>query len=223
MPVKLVSWFLRPRTIWCPTLLGWIVILGAFLTPVLAWWTRGESYLCTSQRIASEILVVEGWVGQETVEAAAAEFSLGGYRWIVAAGGPNGERWNRVRWTFAEIAEDGLIGAGVSREKIIPAPARDVEAQRTFESALAVQQALAKQGLRPQALMIFTRGSHARRSQLVYTRVFGPSTKVGVISWLPPSPQIEPWWHSSTRAKDLMTETIGFLYEALLDSGRSTK
>jgi hypothetical protein len=168
-------------------------------------------------------LVVEGWVGSETIEAAAAEFNLGGYRWIVAAGGPDGEHWNRQRWTFAEIAEDELLDSGISREKIIPAPARNVEAQRTFESALAVQQALAKQGLRPQALMIFTRGSHARRSQLVYSKVFGPATKVGVISWLPPSLQIEPWWHSSTRAKDLLTETIGCLYEALLDSGRSAK
>ncbi len=218
--MKRLRWFFCPRTVWCPTLLGWVGILGALFAPLIAWWHWGENYLCRTQRITSEILVVEGWVGTETIEAAAAEFSLGGYHWIVAAGGPTGEHWNRRRWTHAEVAEDGLVAAGVAREKIIAAPAREVEAQRTYESALAVRQKLTARNLHPTAITVFTRGAHAGRTQLVYAKVFGPTVPVGIISWLPPARQTEPWWHSSTRAKDLLIETIGCLYEALLDSGR---
>lgn len=220
--MKLFTWFFRPRTVWCPTLAGWTLILCLLLTPFSAWWIWGESFLCLTQRQATDILVVEGWTGTETFIAAAAEFSTGGYRWIIATGGPNGESWRRQRWSYAEIAEDGLVAAGIARANIIAAPAREVGTQRTHESALAVQGILAARGLHPNALTIFTRGAHARRSRLVYAKVFEPNIKIGVISWLPPGAQAEPWWRSTVRAKDLLTETIGCLYEALLDSGRST-
>lgn len=187
----------------------------------MAWWTWGEPQLCLTRREKTEILVVEGWVSEETLEAAAHEFSTGGYQWIIATGGPNGERWNRKRWTYAEIAEDGLVAAGIPRSKIIAAPAREVETQRTHESALAVQQVLTARGFSPKAITVFTFGSHARRSQLVYAKVFEPTIKVGIISWMPPGSMNTPWWHSTMRAKSLLTETIGCLYEALLNSGRS--
>ena len=221
--VKAISWFIRPHKIWFPTLLGWFLILGMLATPVVAWWLWGESFLCLTRREPTDILVVEGWAGGETFEAAAAEFARGGYRWIIATGGPDGERWSRKRWTYAEIAHDGLIGAGVPRDRIIMAPCAEVETQRTRESALAVQQILSNQCLHPAALNVFTLGAHARRSQLIYAKVFGSTVKVGIISWLPPGASTDPWWHSTTRAKSILTETIGYLYEALLDSGRGTR
>jgi len=166
-------------------------------------------------------MVVEGWVGPETIDAAADAFSHESFRWVVAAGGPTGERRNRKRQTYAEIAADGLIEAGVASEKIIRAPARDVETQRTYESAIAVREALVMKGLSPKTLTIFTRGVHARRSQLVYSKVFGRDTQISVISWQPTSQHTKFWWQSSARAKDFFTETIGYVYEALFDSGRT--
>jgi len=138
------------------------------------------------------------------------EFAHGGYR------------WRRKRWTYAEITHDRLISVGVPRDNIIMAPCAELETQRTRESALAVQQILSAQGLHPAALNIFTLGSHARRSQLVYAGVYGPSINIGVISWLPPGALSNPWWRSTARAKSLLTETIGYPYEALLDSGLRT-
>jgi len=192
------------------------------LAPFITWWLRGESLLCLTQRESSDILVVEGWIGPETIEAAAAEFAQGGYRWVITTGGLNAERWNHNRWTYAEIAHDRLVIAGIPHEKIIMAPCTEVEIQRTRESALAAKQKLKELGLKPSAINVFTLGAHARRSQLVYANIFKPTIKVGVISWLPPGAQTEPWWHSSTRAKSLLTETIGYAYEAMLDSGRGT-
>lgn len=219
--MKRISWLIRPRTIWFPTLAGWALILSAVVAPFIAWWTWGETQLCLTQRERTDILVVEGWIGEEAFEAAAAEFAAGGYRWIIPTGGPDGERWSRKRWTYAEIAEDGLIAAGVPRAKIIAAPCREVETQRTHESAVAVRQVLTARGLQPTAVNVFTLGAHARRSHLVFARVFEPEVKIGIISWLPPGALAEPWWHSTTRARSLLTETIGYLYEALFNSGRS--
>jgi hypothetical protein len=52
--------------------------------------------------------------------------------------------------------------------------------------------------------------------------VLGPAMKVGVVSWVPSDYQDLPWWRSSERAKDLLTETAGYLYEFLFNSGRGS-
>lgn len=220
--MKRLSWLLRPRTIWCPTLVGWALIISVLAAPVVYWCLRGESLLSLSRREAADVLVVEGWVGDEAYEAAAAEFKSGHYRWVITTGGPNGENWQQKRWTYAEIGYDRLAAYGVAKSKILKAPAPEVESQRTYTSALAAKQALATAGLNVASLNLFTFGSHARRSQLVYAKVFEPAIKVGIISWLPEGARTKPWWKSTVRAKDLLTESFGYFYEALLNSGRST-
>jgi len=118
------------------------------------------------------------------------------------------------------MASRNLIRFGVPKDKIILAPATDTETQRTYESAVAVWKVLQARGMQPKALNVFTLGAHARRSRLVFAKVEEPGTKVGSISWIPSAYVAMPWWGSSERAKDLLTETAGYLYEALLNSGR---
>jgi hypothetical protein len=172
-------------------------------------------------RLPAEVLVVEGWIGRDGVRAAATEFERYGYQYIVAAGGPStAEGWQLGDLSYAELAERELIRLGIPRDKVILAPARDSEIQRTYESALAVSQTLRFRGIKPNGINVFTFGPHARRSWLVFGKVLGPKTKVGVIGWDPPDFQTMQWWESSDRAKELLTETAGYIYEALLNAGR---
>jgi hypothetical protein len=69
---------------------------------------------------------------------------------------------------------------------------------------------------------VFTWGPHARRSHLVFAKVERPETDVGVVSWAPVSYRQVPWWRSSERAKEFLTETAGYVFEALFNSGRSS-
>jgi hypothetical protein len=57
---------------------------------------------------------------------------------------------------------------------------------------------------------------------LVFAKVEGPGTAVGVVDWTPSDYEGVPWWRSSERARELMLETVGYLFEALLNSGRSS-
>jgi hypothetical protein len=41
-----------------------------------------------------------------------------------------------------------------------------------------------------------------------------------VITWKPPEYRSEPWWRSSQRAKELLSESVGYVFEFLLNSGR---
>ena len=75
------------RLIWCPTWLGAFCLLVLLAAPVVWWGVWGEAFLSASCRLPAEVLVVEGWVGEEGVRVAAAEFRQHEYRYIVASGG----------------------------------------------------------------------------------------------------------------------------------------
>ena len=215
--------FVQRRTCWHPTLFGSLCILLLLSLPVVWWCCRGESFLSLTRRLPAEVLVVEGWIGSEGTRAAAAEFNQGGYQYVVAAGGvASGKGWGQSGWSYAEGADHELVRSGVPEEKIILAPSRGTESHRTYESALAVLKALDAKQIHPQALNVFTWGPHAKRSCLVFAKVLGPAMKVGVVSWVPSDYQDLPWWRSSERAKDLLTETAGYLYEFLFNSGRGS-
>jgi hypothetical protein len=211
---------IQRRTLWCPTLLGSFCIVTLLVVAVAWWCSSGESFLRLTRRLPAEVLVVEGWIGRDAVRAAGQEFEERGYQYIVATGSLTAERWGEGCGSFAEMTERELIRSGVPKDRIIVAPAKDTEIQRTFESALAVWRALQARSIRPRGLNVFTLGAHARRSRLVFAKVCQPGTKVGVVDWAPSGYEAGPWWCSSDRAKELLTETAGYLFEGLLNSGR---
>jgi hypothetical protein len=211
------------RTVWCPTWFAVFFTVGLLLVVVSWWWRCGETFLSSTQRSPAEILVVEGWIGPEGVRAAAEEFEQRGYRYIIATGGlTTNEGWEQAGSNYAEMAGRELIRSGVSKDKIIVAPARDAKSRRTYESAVAVWQALQARGIQANALNVFTFGPHARRSRLVFAKVCQPATQVGVVDWAPSRCEGAEWWRSSERAKELLTETAGYAYEILLNSGRGS-
>jgi uncharacterized SAM-binding protein YcdF (DUF218 family) len=210
------------RTVWCPTWLGSFCIFALLVIPVAWWFTCGESFLSLTRRLPAHVLVVEGWIGRPGIRAAVAEFGQRGYQYIVASGGLTSGRWEDEPASYAEMAAGEMIRSGVPKERIIVATAEYTESHRTFESAVAVWRALQAAGIHPKAVNVFTFGPHARRSRLVFAKVDEPGTEVGVIGWIPPDYVAVPWWRSSERARDLLEETAGYMYEVLFNSGRSS-
>ena len=171
------SWFKRLRlvhscTVWCPTWPGYLCILLILLIPISWWCGWGESFLSLTSRSPAEVLVVEGWIGRNGVRSAAAEFKHHAYQYVVTTGEPNSEAWAEDHTSFADLAARELIALGLPKDKIIIAPAQDARTQRTFRSAVAVWRALSDRRIHPKSLNVFTLGPHARRSCLVFAKVF---------------------------------------------------
>jgi hypothetical protein len=219
-PIVISHPLIARKTIWCPTLLGWGCLLALFSAIALLWALQGERFLSKTDRIPAEVLVVEGWIGIDGIHAASAEFNQGGYKYIVATSGLTNNRWDRERYSYASLAGEQLLQRGIARDRILIAMPLETEGHRTFQSAAAVWRTLRARNIHPASINVFTFGTHSRRSQLVFAKVFAPETKVGVISWVPTGYTSEPWWHSSERAGELLRETTGFLFEAILNSGR---
>jgi hypothetical protein len=217
---------IQRRTIWFPTWLGLCCLAVLFATPLVWWCFCGESFLSLTDRLPAEVLVVEGWIGDNGVRAAAAEFRSGGYQYVVATGAHPDQRkgwhWQNPDWSIAQAAANELARAGIPREKIILAPTENTERARTFESAVSVFQTLESLTIKPASINIFTLGPHARRSRLVFAKVYSNRARIGVISWVPAARPAEAWWQSSDRAKEFLTESVGYLFEWLFNSGRWT-
>jgi hypothetical protein len=227
LPFKLVKWFLRlrlfqPRTILCPTWAGCFLLFAIFFLCVYAWIIYGESFLAETDRVPADTLVVEGWIGRSGLRAAVDEFWRGGYLYIVATGGLTSGRWEDQPQSYAEMAGRELLRLGVSKERLLVARSENTEKYRTFESAVAVWRTLRDAGIKPKGLNVFTVGPHARRTALVFSKVNSGVERIGVIGWTPPEFRSEPWWNSSDRSRELLEETAGYLYEFLLNSGRSS-
>lgn len=215
-----LSLLVRRREVWFPTLLGATVLLAVCVTPALFWLAEGERILSANRGTIHEILVVDGWIQEEPMQAASVEFARGGYRYVVAAGGYTGAQWSNQRWSYAEIARKYLVHCGVPPARIISAQAPGSDVNRTYLTAVAVKVALDARELTPRAVTVYTRGAHAFRSRLVYQKVFGKEVEVGVISWKPPKSRTEPWWRDSERSVEFMKESFGSLWEWAFDSGR---
>lgn len=205
---------------WWPTRLGWACLLLATLALVFGWCFYGEAFLSPTSRVPADVLVVEGWAGRDSMAAAVREFQQGGYRLLVSTGGPTGDTWAVQNWNYAELAAEELLRHGLPKDRLLVAPATEGESQRTYHAALAVRQALEARGQLPAAINLWTRGAHARRSWLVFAKVLRPQTRVGVIAWTPDDRPAVPWWESSRRSRDFLEETVGYLFERLLNSGR---
>ena len=210
------------RTLWFPTRLGWACILLALLAPCLLWWFAGESFLCVTDRQPGAVLVVEGWIGNEALRGAADEFRRSGAPLVVTTGGLSNERWSEKRYSYADMARYELIRAGVPADRILVAPTVHVETQRTFQMAAQARLIILEKAPETSAINVFTIGPHARRSRLVFEKVFPKGIKVGVVSWVPSTYANQRWWHSSDRADELLKETVCVVLEAALNSGRAS-
>jgi hypothetical protein len=193
-------------------------LLALLVIPVLWLVTCGESFFSLTHRVPPDVLVVEGWIGQRGLQAAAVEFVRGGYKYVVTTGGQTDDP--RLSSSYAEIAAQELIRWDIPNDRIIVAASGEIQHPRTFNSARGAWRALQNRGIRPQYANLLTLGPHARRSQLVYSKVFAPATKVGVIAWVPADYGSAPWWRSMRRTGCLLKEIVGYPFELLLNSGR---
>lgn len=186
----------------------------------MAWVVWGEAYLSRSDPRLAGVLIVEGWVGREALRDVGGEHRVGGYHRVVTTGGWSGESWSDRRWDYGEAARKELVRVGIPERVVVAAEPYEASTQRTYRSALAAREALMAHGWRPRAVNVFTRGAHARRSQLVYRKVFQGVCDVGVVGWCPPGDEASGWWSSSRRSREFLEETVGYWYEWVLSSGR---
>ncbi len=167
---------------------------------------------------AADALVVEGWLPDQALDGAIAEFKRGNYRTIIITSCPILHGYYLGDYQdFADLKAATIIKMGVPSNEVVSLAVPGVKQHRTTEAALTLRQWLVDQTEEPiQAVNVYTIGPHARRTWRLYQRVIPPTVSVGIIAALPRDFDPSRWWHSSAGARSVISETVGFLYAVLL-------
>ena len=209
----------RRRTVWWPTLTGALVLLViATLAIVLAARQAGE-WLHVDEPAhggdgrGARVLVVEGWLDEDALDAAVVAFREGRYERVVTSGGPiEGWREGQTASNFAERAAGYLKRHGLADVPVDAAPTPAIPQDRTFLSALVVRDWIRRRGLAADAIDIYSDSVHARRSRAVYRLAFGPNVEVGVRAARPRTYDLARWWRTSQGTKSVLDETISLTW-----------
>lgn len=170
-------------------------------------------FLAVTDRVAADVLVIEGWAPEFALQAGVQEFRHGGYRQFFSTGGPL-EKGDPLfeHGSFAELGRVMLLRLGAPSDCLHAVPAPKIRRDRTIASAVALREWLHRRGRMPDALNVMTTDTHARRTRLLYEKAFGGSTRIGIIAITDERFDGARWWRSSAGVRAVSEEWVGYLY-----------
>ncbi|MBI2949984.1 MAG: YdcF family protein [Verrucomicrobia bacterium] len=174
-------------------------------------------FLAVSHPIGGDLLVVEGWVPDYSLAELRAEFDRGGYKLLVVTGNPmlKGEALSEYK-NYADLTKAILLKHGWPEEKLVAVPCPEALRNRTYTAARALKDWIAKSGKPIRSLTVFSRGPHARRTWLLYRLALHGRAEVGIIASQDLRYDGNRWWTTSEGVRDVIDETIAYLYARFL-------
>jgi len=195
---------------------GWFILLLCLGAAAGLLAISIHPFLAVTQPVHGELLVVEGWMPDNQLEAAVALFQEGGYRLLITTGGPLGRGGHLSAYaTDAELTAATLRKLGLPGDKIVAVPTPPSRRDRTYESALALRDWLSHSDPALRSLDVYSKGAHARRTRLLFQKAFGSDIAVGIIA-AEPDYDADRWWTSSSGVRVVVGESVAYLYARLL-------
>lgn len=209
---------LQRRMRWTLTWQGWAIALLSILATGVVSITFVQPFLALISPVNADVLVVEGWLPDYALQQALNEFERGSYQKIITTGGalPIGSYLTAYQ-NYATLAGATLQKLGLKQEYLIVVSAPQVIKDRTYASAIALQQWLVDSQTNTTAINLFTLDVHARRSWLLFKQAL-PNLKIGVIAT--PNLDYDPqqWWLSSAGVRTVICEAISYIYARFLNA-----
>ena len=193
----------------------WVLLLLGLAAVVVV---RGAyRFLAVTAREPVGVLVVEGWVHEYAIRAAAAELETEGYNCIYSTGGPvtgNGGYTTDLT-TSASVGAGLLRKVGVPAERVKMIPSHNIDRDRTYQSAVALRDWFREHEMDVRQLNVVTEGAHARRTRLLFQKAFGDDVAIGIIAIPNPDYDGGRWWRYSEGVREVVGETLAYLYVRL--------
>ena len=220
-PAKRCLGLLRRRSLWVPTWRGWLLLLALCVLASYVGVRGIHPFLGPNRLVASDIMVVEGWVPDYALKRGLDLSLEQRSRYLLLTGGTvRGEVNPEPGDTYARMAMQRLkrIGGDLPHVHAVPSPELLSEPvrDRTYAEALAVKKWLKEQGVSVRSINVLTMGTHARRSRLLFQKAFGPGVEIGVIAIRNREYDPRVWWHYSEGVKEVLSEGAAYLYARFL-------
>jgi uncharacterized SAM-binding protein YcdF (DUF218 family) len=192
-----------------------VVLLGFSIAALLL--LNAEPFLAETDRVTSNILVVEGWIHEYALRGAVEELRQGSYQRVFTTGGPVTGRGHYVNdyQTSASVGADQLKKLGVPSDVVKMVPSRVIDRDRTYTSAVALREWFRERNMTVQNLNVLTEDTHARRTRLLFEKALGKNVAVGIVAVRNPDYDAQRWWRYSEGVKEVVSESIAYLYAEL--------
>jgi hypothetical protein len=213
---RLLSPYLVRKERWTLTILG-VTMLTGFVLVVVWVMLRGLfSFLACSCPNREGIMIVEGWIRTSSIPQVVREYEASRYQYVVVVNAvyDSSDKWVSGRFQ-GEYLTNALVRRGIPRERIALVTCDVVKKDRTYHSALAVQDWLRLQGKSGKMFDVVTMGAHARRSGILFKRAFPKGVYLGVIALDECEYDPEHWWRSSEGVREVLFEGVAYLYVLL--------
>ncbi|MFS8118619.1 MAG: YdcF family protein [Microcoleus sp.] len=209
---------IRRREMWVITWEGWVIAIAGLIIAMTLIITNIHPFLAVNAPIKADILVVEGWLPDYAIESAIAEFKKGGYRQLVTTGLPLGKGYYLAEYkNYAELTAATCIALGFDKDKVVAVPAPSVVKHRTAASAIALREWLATSAPKVDSINLYSFGTHARRSWMIFKEVLHPEIEVGIIAAESQDYNPQEWWKSSEGFRTVTGEIIAYIYARFVD------
>ena len=206
------------RERWGLTWQGWLALLLVVALAAVTFLTKIHPFLTSTDKVESNIMVVEGWVHDYVIQAAAKEFRAGNYQRAFSTGGPSagsgGYTWDAD--TSASVGAGQLRAAGVPPAALQMVASHVIGRDRTYYSAVALRDWFHEHDMDVKSFNIVAESTHARRTWFLFQEAFGDKVKVGVITIQNPDYDAKRWWQSSDGFRDVISEAIAYFYARFL-------
>ena len=211
---------IEKRYTWSLTAMGWLVTICLFSLMVLTPLLYLHNFLALQRPLPNaDVLVVEGWLSDQSLLKAIEEFKMGKYQLLVTTGLPLEKGYYLAEYkTFAQLTEATLLKLGFPANQLVAVPTKYVMKNRTMATALSVRKWLLNQtNLSVKSINIVSWGPHARRSWLIFQQVMQPEFSVGIIAIPPTTYDPARWWQSSEGFRVTVGEFIAYIYAKFIN------
>jgi len=203
---------IKKQHIWLPTIPGLILISITCIAMIIFIINNLANYLAQQQPINKGILVVEGWVSEQTLLQAIHSYKTNPYQQIITTGGLiKGRRQSEYK-SYADSAAAFMLKNGIKQPEITSLPTPDSAQNRTFLSAVIVRDWLIKKKNNTQTIDVVSEGVHARRTLTLYQMAFANKRGIGIMAGKAEQYLLESWWQTSAGIKTVISEVVGLVW-----------
>lgn len=198
------------------TFFGWLVLISCLVLFFLVFIRNIHGFLAKNEPVESKILVIEGWISDYATLQAIDKFRNDNYDLIISIGCELEKGYYLSKYkSTGELTKQSLTAMGVSSDSIVGVNVGQIHKDRTYMTAQKLKMWINQQRPDIKDFNIYTMGTHARRSHILYRMAFGETYNIGIISYESISYDNKKWWNSSKGFKTVITELISFVYTCL--------
>ncbi len=208
--------FFKRKMVYRPTVWGWSVIIFVLFIALWFLFNHTYSFLAKNEKGNARILVVEGWIPEHALRNAIEYYYDNHYEYMIVTGVPI------TQWTFSSPFSNMAEASVESMKRLffkdtiytatIP---NTVLRDRTYSTAVSLKMEMEKWQLPYDEFDIYTMGAHARRTHLMYKKVFGRRMPIGLVADTDPSFEPQNWYRTSRGFRIVFSELISYFYSAL--------